>query len=74
MTVSEGVDAAVQTNRRLQFRRKTSRQRTFDEIAIQAAKQLGGPVPAKMKMCQVVHGCKPRPLSGPLSIYRYNPI
>ncbi|KPX67095.1 Unknown protein sequence [Pseudomonas amygdali pv. lachrymans] len=74
VAVSESVNAAMQPNGRFKLCRKTSRQRTFDEVAIQAAKQLSRPMPAEMKMCQIVHACKPTPLSRPRSIYRYNPI
>ncbi|GAO95622.1 hypothetical protein PSA5_22915 [Pseudomonas syringae pv. actinidiae] len=44
--VSEGINTPMQANGGFKLRRKTPRQWTFDEVAIQAAEQLRGPMPA----------------------------
>ena len=55
VAVGEGIDAPVQTNGRLDLCRPTPAQRAFDEIAVEAAKQLRWCVATKMKMGQIVH-------------------
>ncbi|MNC17218.1 hypothetical protein D3C75_650910 [compost metagenome] len=53
--VGIAVDMPVQPDGRLQRRREAPFQRAFDEVAIQAAKQLLRRRAAEVQVCEVVH-------------------
>ncbi|MNI92142.1 hypothetical protein D3C73_1499020 [compost metagenome] len=56
MLIGVAVDVPMQPNGSLQRRRKAPLQRAFDEIAVQAAKQLLRRRAAQVQVCEVIHG------------------